>query len=94
MCIRDSGYTVAADLQDLDEKIKSMIEVGEKLLSIGSRKRTSRICKVCNKEGDLKTIKDHIEANHITGVSHTCDICGATSRTRHAMDKHRRKYHK
>ena len=35
-----------------------------------------RICKVCGKEGSRKNIMDHIEANHIIGVSIPCDLCG------------------
>ena len=36
----------------------------------------------------------HIEANHITGVSHSCDICGRTSRSRNALRKHKYENHK
>jgi len=83
-----SDYTVAADLQDLDEQIKSMI-----IFSENKRDgRASRICKVCGKEGTWANISNHIEANHITGVSHTCNICGTTTRTRDAMRIHNRKH--
>merc|ERR1719319_842489 len=45
-----TDYTVAADLQDLDDKIKSMMEVSENKIG-GSQAGFKRICKVCGKEG-------------------------------------------
>ena len=68
-----TDYTVAADLQDLDDKIKSMMDFSEKRTTQNIK---MRICKVCGKEDIWANIRDHIEANHITGVSHTCNICG------------------
>merc|ERR1712204_115961 len=84
-----TDYTVAADLQDLDYKIKSMMKVSENV----ARNRKNRICKVCGKEGLMHHIKDHIEAHHITGVSHTCDICGKTSRSTHGLRMHKSNNH-
>jgi len=88
-----TDYTFAADLQDLDEKIKSMMEVGEKHINSGRQKQISRICKVCGKEGQMGDIQRHIESHHITGVSHTCNICGKISRSRNALRKHKSKEH-
>merc|ERR1719319_1014142 len=87
-----TDYTVAADLQDLDDKIKSMMEVSENHVG-GSQRSFKRICKVCGKEGQWTTIREHIEAQHITGVSHTCNICGTTTRSRQAMTQHKRRNH-
>merc|ERR1712129_200244 len=83
-------YTVAADLQDLDEQINSMMEMSENLVGgsgLHANKRL-KICKVCGKEGRQHHIKGHIEANHITGASHPCNFCGKTSRTRHGLRQH------
>merc|ERR1712129_492486 len=80
-----TDYTVAADLQDLDDKIKSMMTVSE---NISTDKSKGRICKVCGKEGTSANIVNHIESHHITGVSHTCNICGTTTRTRDGLRKH------
>jgi len=80
-----TDYTVAADLQDLDDKIKSMMGENKNVI-IDNRK--ARTCKVCGKEGLRHHIKDHIEANHITGVSHTCYICGKISRSRNGLRQH------
>merc|ERR1712129_564372 len=80
-----TDYTVAADLQDLDDKIKSMMEVSGNVEGGSRGNRMKKTCKVCGKEGDMTVIKRHIESHHITGVSHTCDICGKTARTRDAL---------
>merc|ERR1712129_519758 len=87
-----TDYTVAADLQDLDDKIKSMIKVSEQK-NDGDRKGFKRICKVCGKEGGQFLIVQHIEAHHITGVSHNCNICGKITRSRATMKIHKRRKH-
>merc|ERR1712129_374704 len=86
-------YTVAADLQVLDDQIKSMMEVSENVEGGSRGNRRQRICKVCSKEGPMHVIISHIEANHITGVSHTCNICGTVTRSRNAMAKHKQRNH-
>jgi len=85
--------TLAADLQDLDDKIKSMMEVSENK-NDGNQAGFKRICKVCGKEGQMINIINHIEANNITGISHTCDICGKISRSRNALRVHKATWHK
>merc|ERR1719319_1734691 len=70
------------------------METGDKQLNNGGSKCLSRICKICGKEGTMGSIKNHIEAHHITGVSHMCDICGQTSRSRPALAKHKTLNHK
>merc|ERR1712129_407909 len=82
-----TDYTVAADLQDLDDKIKSMMMFSENIVEGGKHGR-ARICKVCGKEGQMSHIKAHIEAHHITGVSHTCSICGKDFGSRHSLFSH------
>merc|ERR1712129_205917 len=90
--IADTDYTVAADLQHLNDKIKSMMMVSENHLSV--KLGRARICKVCGKEGQWSHIRDHIEANHITGVTHTCNICGKISRTRGGIRRHKYEEHR
>jgi len=82
---------VVADLQDLDDKIKSMMMFSENV--INAKEGRARICKVCGKEGQLATIAEHIEANHITGVSHNCNTCGTVVKTRHSLNAHKSKFH-
>merc|ERR1712129_612507 len=87
-----TDYTVVADLQDLDDKIKSMMEATGKTNYSGNQNRKIFLCNVCGKEGELTQTKAHIESHHITGVSHTCNICGTTARSRPAMLKHKKKH--
>jgi len=87
-----TDYTVAADLQDLDDTIKSLMEVSENRCRGG--KERARVCKVCGKEGQWNVIKEHIEAHHITGVSHACNICGKIHKTKATLRKHKRLHHK
>ena len=87
-----TDYTVNADLQDLNDKVKSMMTFSENKIDNG--KETARICRVCGKEGSWVDIGNHIEGKHITGVSHTCNICGKTSRSRHASAAHKSMYHR
>ena len=92
----------SSDIQALDEKVKSMMERGQKMIPGGKQARqsqrpkqeTSSICKVCGKEGRSGDIKKHIEANHIEGVSLTCDFCSNSFQTRSALSKHKIRNHK
>jgi len=86
--------TVAADLEGMEEQINSMMELGGTYSHGGTTSRVSSICTVCGKEGHRSDIKRHIEANHITGVSHTCNICGKTSRSKNALRVHMAKNHR
>ena len=86
---------VSEDNQELDEQIKSMMEVSETILTIGNKPVRAKICKVCGKEGQTANIMTHIESNHITtsNISHSCDICGKISRSRHGLRLHKAKEH-
>ena len=67
----------SVEAHQLDEEIRSMMEVSKNMVQIGNFTRRAKICKVCGKEGHGTDIKRHIEANHITSqISHSCDICG------------------
>ena len=50
-------------------------------------------CNACGKQGPFKHMPQHIEANHITGLSHACDICGKVTRSRDAFRQHKSKTH-
>ena len=77
---------VSVELENLDEQINSMIELTDKGKIV--------ICKVCGNEGQRAFVVRHIEAKHITGVAHTCDICGKTARSRNALQTHKYIHHK
>ena len=80
---------VSGDLQELDEKVKSMMEIGQNKIQSGKDKeRRVHICKVCGKEGAGIAIRDHIEANHLEGVTLPCNICGKEFRSRQRLRQH------
>ena len=78
---------VSGDLQELDEKVKSKMENSLNLTPNGRER--AKICKVCRKEGYNVGIRDHIEANHLQGVSLPCNICEKTFRSRQRFRKHK-----
>ena len=89
----------SANLQALDEKVKSMMERGQKMIPHGKRangtpkQETSSICNVCGKEGRPQDIRKHIEANHIEGVTIPCDFCNNSFQTRSALGQHKIRNH-
>ena len=82
-----SNETFCGELQDLDEKIKSMMIIGENMTQNVKWKATA--CQVCGKEGYRTQIRDHIEANHVDGVVVPCNICEKTFRSRNALRNHK-----
>ena len=77
-----------------------MMEKGQKKIPSGKqadgtpKQETSRICKLCGKEGLAALIKYHIEANHLEGICISCDICGQTFSSRNALSNHKSKSHR
>ena len=80
-----------AYLEELDQKVKSMMKFSNR--SIAGRAR-GRICNVCGKEGDFTAITNHIEANHLSGLPIPCNMCGTITKTRAALRVHKGTYHK
>ena len=89
-----------ANLQELDEMVKSMMERGQKLLPAGKQRNgtpkqvTSFICQGCGKEGLFINIRHHIEDNHLEGISLPCDSCDKIFSSRNGLCKHKSKIHK
>ena len=83
---------ISVELHDLDEQIRSMITKSD--ISAGPGKGLLATCNVCGTQRPYMQMPGHVEANHITGVSHSCDICGKTSRSRKALWVHKANYHK
>ena len=79
---------VSGDLQELDEKVKSLMEKTTKQIPNGTSHAYVYICKVCGKEGQGIAIRDHIEGNHLEGVSLPCNVCGKVFRSRCSLRKH------
>ena len=78
---------VTGDFQELDEKVKSMMEASQNRLPNAPGR--AKICKVCGKEGQSMAIRDHIEANHLEGVSLPCNVCEKTFRSRKNLRRHK-----
>ena len=76
-------------IAELDVKVKSMMEKGQNMISYGKGKMwTGRVCKVCGKEGQIVSIRDHIEANHLEGIDLPCNFCEKTFRSRSTLRRH------
>ena len=76
---------VSGDVQELDAKVKSLMEKSQNRASDGAR---ASICKVCGKEGQWVAIRDHIEVKHLEGVTLPCNVCGKIFRSRAMLRKH------
>merc|ERR1719430_885120 len=89
----DSNRSVAVslDLEDLDSQIRSMITKSD--ASAGNGQGRMATCNVCGDQRPLKAMPRHIEATHITGMSHSCDPCGKTFRNRHSLGIHKNRVH-
>jgi hypothetical protein len=82
----------SGDMKELDEQIKSLMVVGERVLPNGQGR--AYVCQVCGKEANGRNMRDHIEAKHVNGVSLPCNLCGKTFRTRHCLRTHKSAQHK
>ena len=74
--------------QNLEDTLISMMEI------LGPGKGYA--CKICeNTEFKKKDhMRNHIEANHIEGVTHPCTKCGKSYRSTHCLTQHVSKYHR
>ena len=77
---------LSGHLRELDDKVKSMMEKSQNRSS--DKTKRANICKVCGKEGQWVAIRDHIEANHLEGVSLPCNFYGKEFRSRQMLRKH------
>ena len=88
-------HEISGDMKALDEHIESMITRGENMVK-GGREHMVRVyvCKVCGKESRKHDIQDHIEANHLKGISVPCNLCEKTFRSRNSLRCHNSKFHR
>ena len=86
--------TSTTNIENLDQQVKSMMTVSENADPYRKKNGRARICTLCGKEGSMGNIMQHIEANHIAGISIPCDRCGFVSRSRHALQVHEYKHHR
>ena len=62
---------ISTNLQDLDQQIETMMTTTDVRSADG--KGYVATCNICGKQAPYRNMPSHIEANHITGVSHACD---------------------
>jgi len=79
-------FTNMNNIQELEDQVKTMLTKSENKTADG--KQFAYTCTVCGKEGYMGSIKDHIEAKHLEGVSLPCNLCEKTFRTRCALRWH------
>ena len=84
-----TNYT---DIESLDQQVKSMMIFSDN--ADPYKPGRARICKVCGKEGSRQYIINHIEANHITGISIPCDTCGKAFKSRNTLNNHKYQQHR
>ena len=73
---------IITSLEELDEQVKSMMNKSQSVLSNG---RKADLCTMFGKEGLGRNIKDHIESNHLEGVSLPCNFCEKFFRCRNGI---------
>ena len=84
----------SGDFQDLDAQIETMMCRGENVLKkLRPTMFIAYVCRVCGKEGQNNKIKDHIEVNHLEGVSVFCNLCNKLFRLKHAQKVHISRHH-
>ena len=88
---RSGNASTKGDFQELDEQIKSLMGRSQATFPNGRKKI---VCNVCGKEADYRVIKDHIEENHIEGVSIPCNNCDKIFRSRDSLRTHIHRNHK
>ena len=82
------------NIESLDQQVKSMMIFSENADPYKQKNGRARICTVCGKEGSIVQIRDHIEANHITGVFIPCDLCGKVYQSRNSLTVHKSQQHR
>ena len=86
-----SSFSGGLGLEELAEKVKSFM--GTTLGKTGDGKRNLYHCKICGKEGQSIHIQNHIEANHLEGVSLPCKQCDKTAKSRRELTEHKHRRH-
>ena len=80
-------------IESLKKQVKSMMTFSDNASSCKGPGR-ARKCKVCEKEGSWDQITNHIEANHIAGISIPCNLCGKSLKSRNCLASHKSQQHR
>ena len=83
--------STTADLEKFHQQIESMMTKKLDTFLYGSKMAWA--CNLCGKEATQGQIRRHIESKHITGVRHKCDLCHKTSKSRYALEVHKKRNH-
>ena len=78
--------------EELGKTVKSMMQRNKSKDSAGLCKYVY-VCNICGKEGQQTTIKGHIEAKHVGGITIPCNMCEKIFRTRPNLRAHKRNNH-
>ena len=79
------------DLEKFHQHVESMMSKKLDTFLYGSK--LAWACNLCGKEATQGQIRRHIESKHITGVRHKCDLCHKTSKSRYALEVHKKRNH-
>ena len=102
---KDENLTISEISYDertvfVPKPIKSVVsldtanELDEQIYSMMLKVEGKWSCTACGKIANQKSnMTQHIEANHIEGVTHTCNHCGKTSRSKNALNVHVSRFH-
>ena len=82
---------ISGDVEKLDEQINLMME---KTARKNAHGQPFYACNICGKENKRSHMKNHIEANHLDGVSIPCNLCEVSFRSRKTKENHMRAFHK
>ena len=81
----------SANIQELDEQVSSLMT---KSSMKSNRGKPLYVCNVCRKEAEHMNMKNHIEANHLEGISVPCNFCDKIFRSRSSKAVHVSLFHK
>ena len=83
-------HEFSGEMSELDGQIDTLMSRSETMVR-GANKQMIKafVCQVCGKEGQKTNIKDHIEANHLEGISIPCSLCEKIFRSRNALRIHK-----
>ena len=81
---------VSSDIQELNNKSASMMVKTSKKSQCGNPLYK---CTICGKEDKSYNLKNHIEKNHLEGVSIPCNLCDKTFRCTKTLAHHKNRNH-
>ena len=81
----------SADIQKINEQINSLMT---KSSGKTIRGLPIYVCNDCGKEGIHSQVRDHIERDHLEGISIPCNFCEKMFRTRNSKAVHVSTHHK